>query len=88
MPLALDVPADVHKMLTDAARRRDMLPEDLATGLVGAVLTRGNIEEMLNKWNGYLMAGHRVRGIDDKGRSDKQKPIRGASEQPAQAGEV
>jgi hypothetical protein len=94
-PLTLAVPANVLKYLNAAAARRDMLPEDLALGLVGAVLTRGNIDEMLNKWHGYIFAGERpvprdqYRTTNNSGEPVRaQDPYRGASEQTAEAGEV
>jgi hypothetical protein len=90
----LEMPQAVHVLLTAAAARRNMLPEDLALGLIGAVLTRGNIEEMLNKWNGYIHAGERVvprdqyRTTNNNGDPVRpQDPFRGASEIEAQASE-
>jgi hypothetical protein len=95
VPLTLDVPPIVLKYLTDAATRRNMLPQDLALGLVGAVLTRGNIDEMMNKWYGYIHAGERViprdqyRTHNNSGQPVRaQDPYRGVSEISAQAGEV
>jgi hypothetical protein len=97
--LTLDVPNSIHKLLTDAARRRDMPIEDLAVGLIGAAVARGNIEDMMNKWNGYLFAGHRVRENDPytsrRGKPDKENVTQRhernrdiADCQPARAGEV
>jgi hypothetical protein len=94
VPLTLEFPAKVLKYLTDAAARRNMFPEDLALGLVGAVLTRGNIDDMMNKWCGYLHAGKHVvprdgsRTYNNNGEPVRaQDPFRGASEIEAQASE-
>jgi len=50
IPLALEMPAAVFKLLQAAAARRDMDMADLAVGLIGATVCRGNIEFMLNQF--------------------------------------
>jgi hypothetical protein len=77
VPLTLEFLPNVLKYLEAAAARRNMLPEDLAVGLVGAVLTRGNIDEMMNRWHGYTHAGERVFVHRDQYRSrNSGEPVR------------
>jgi hypothetical protein len=91
-PLTLAIPVAVHKFLVDAARRRKMKPEDLAVGLIGAVLTRGNVEEMMGRWGGYIDAGqrpfhHGPYAKHEKPNQVEQTKDRGTSENSAQAAE-
>jgi hypothetical protein len=64
LALALSVPENVHRMLDGAALRRGLPIEDLAAGLLGAVMCKCSVDELMQKFDGWAYAGHPLRDYE------------------------
>ena len=86
--LAIKLLDPIFRLLDAAARRRKMEAAEMAAGLIGAAVTRGNLEMMMSQWQGYALSRQVVRRQPHRPQHNAPKQNRGTAEISAQAEEV